>query len=409
MTAAFAEIAVALAYYRQTMERVAFLCFAASAFFAGFSLPLGRLLLAVSVVLFLVDCVRRHAGVTLAPSGWLYLVFLSWAVGVTVFGINPHCGVPRLTKLLWFAGILAGSWMVTTPNRLAMVLGAYAAGTAVVAARTLVTAPWQAWQALHNGLQPDFMTALVNAGSMTNSQRCMVGLILAVGLVMTVWRSGGRPVWWWLVVLLTGLALLLSFKRGAWFATVSMLAVLLAVRGGWKAWLGMAVALVVLLSLAPVQNRLQALAHEFDTGSGGRITMWTKVAPALVRAHPWSGAGYRSLTNGDFRRIAPEIEPDRDHLHSNLVEMVVSTGWIGLAIYLAWMGMALIEAGGLVWRTRASACADNTLAVVLLLGLCALLLNGLVEYNFGDSELVLAYGVLMGCAAGLRKKSDSLS
>src|SRR5450756_915543 len=149
------------------MERAAFICFAASAFFAGFSLPLGRLLLAVSLVLFVVDRVRRRAGVTLAPSGWLYLAFLVWAVGVTVFGINPHHGVPRLTKLLWFAGVLAGGWLVTTPSRLAMVLGAYAAGTAVVAARTLVTAPWQAWKDMHAGLQPDFMTALVNTGSMT--------------------------------------------------------------------------------------------------------------------------------------------------------------------------------------------------------------------------------------------------
>jgi len=87
------------------------------------------------------------------------------------------------------------------------------------------------------------------------------------------------------------------------------------------------------------------------------------------------------------------------------VEMVVSTGWIGFTLYLAWMGATLVEAGGLVWRTRRSAGAESTLSLVLLLGLCALLLNGLVEYNFGDAELVLVYGMLMGCAAGLREGS----
>lgn len=384
------------------MEQAAFICFAASAFFAGFSLPLGRLLLALALALFVVDRMRRRAGLTLAPSGWLYLGFLAWAVGVTVFGIAPHHGVPRLTKLLWFAGLLAGGWLVTAPGRLAVVLGAAAAGTAVVALRTLVTAPRQAWQALQDGLQPDFMTALVDAGSMTNSQRCMVGLLLALGMIMAARRTGGRQAWWWMAAALTGLALALSFKRGAWFATVAVLTALVAVRGGWKAWLGLAAALAVLLSLPPMQHRLQALADEFDEGHGGRMVMWTKVAPELVRAHPWCGVGYRSLSNADLRRIAPEIEFERDHLHSNPVEMVVSTGWIGFALYLAWMGAALLEAGGLVRRTRRSAGAEGPLSVVLLLGLCALLLNGLVEYNFGDAELVLIYGMLMGCAAGLR-------
>ncbi len=384
------------------MEQTAFICFAVSAFFAGFSLPLGRVMLAATLLMFVVDRVRRRAVVKLAPSGWLYLAFLAWAVGVTVYGVDPYRGVPCLTKLFWFAGVLAGGWLVTTSDRLATVLGAYTIGTSLVALRTLAMAPWQAWKTLHAGLQPDFMTALVNTGSMSDSQRCMVGLILALGFIMAVRRLGGRAAWWWVVAGLAGLALALSFKRGAWFATVAVLAVLLAVRGGWKAWLGLAAALVVLLSLPPMQHRLQALADEFDAGRGGRMTMWTKVAPALVREHPWCGVGYRSLTNEDFRRIAPEIEPDRDHLHSNVVEMVVSTGWIGFALYLAWMGAALLEAVGLVRRTRRSAGAEGMLSLVLLLGFCALLLNGLVEYNFGDAKLVLVYGLLMGCAAGLR-------
>ena len=125
--------------------------------------------------------------------------------------------------------------------------------------------------------------------------------------------------------------------------------------------------------------------------------MWTKIAPELVRQHPW-GIGYRSLTNDMMRRIAPEVEPERDHLHSNLVQVLVDSGWLGLALYLFWMSGAIANAASLARKAQRLWAAPEP-ALILLLAMAGLFANGLVEYNFGDAEIVLLYGFIMGSAS----------
>ena len=138
--------------------------------------------------------------------------------------------------------------------------------------------------------------------------------------------------------------------------------------------------------------------------------MWTQVTPALFREHPWLGIGYRSLTNEMMRKVAPEVERNRDHLHSNLCEVLVETGLIGLGLYLLWMGAALWDAARYAWRSRRGGIVtDRALSLALVLMFLGLLGNGLVEYNFADAEIVLAYGLVMGlAAAGSRRVASSL-
>ena len=133
--------------------------------------------------------------------------------------------------------------------------------------------------------------------------------------------------------------------------------------------------------------------------------MWTDVAPTLIRQHPW-GVGYRSLTNEMMHDINWHIEKNRDHLHSNIFQILVATGWLGLCLYLAWMGWSVGDA--VVFVRGAGQGRDAGNAIALLLALTGLLANGLVEYNFGDAELVLVYGFLMGGSAAARLRVGSV-
>jgi hypothetical protein len=67
---------------------------------------------------------------------------------------------------------------------------------------------------------------------------------------------------------------------------------------------------------------------------------------------------------------------------------------VGLAVYLVWMAVGFYR--GLRARLRAQDFTGRTLSLTLTLMLLGLVLNGLVEYNFGDAELVLVYGLLFG-------------
>ena len=117
------------------------------------------------------------------------------------------------------------------------------------------------------------------------------------------------------------------------------------------------------------------------------------------------GIGYRMLTNDDMVQIAPNVERDRDHLHSNPVQMIVDGGIIGLLLYLAWMLSGFADAAVCIARSRVS-----TYSLVSALMFSGLFLHGIVEYNFGDSEIVLLYGLAMGCCvAGMTIFSDRSS
>jgi O-antigen ligase len=391
----------------ERIERAAFWTLLAWVFAMPFSLPAARAGLAVATVLALVVAVGEGRLPHLPPVGWFGAAFVAIACLATLNGVNPQLGCPKLRKLVWFVGIPVAAQLVNDRDRLLRVMTAWTAGAVVLALHVAVRAPLQARAAVASGRFATFKEALIDAGSMTNGQRLVLGLLAALTLLFVSRRSRcGAPLWAAAAAVagVTG-ALVLNLKRGAWFSACVVVAALLVVRYRWRGLLIVVLVAGASLAAPVVRTRLAALDDELDAGRGGRLTMWTRIAPELVRRYPF-GVGFRSLTNEMMREAAPEVEPGRDHLHSNPVQVLVATGWLGLAAYLAWMVRAVIDAVRFAVRTRHGDPEEHVAAVGLLLMLAALLLNGLVEYNLADAELVLSYGVVMGgAAAGVRRSS----
>lgn len=395
----------------QPMERLAYRCLIGAACAAAFSLPLGRLLLAASLSALVVMHVRSRSVPRLPAVAWCALTFMVVAALATIFGVDPERAVPKLRKLLWFLGIPVTALLVTTPRRLSVLLTAFAAGCTVLALWTCVELPLHAVKAARLPGVESVARALIVSGSMTDAQRLMLGTVVTLGLLLSL-RSAGRRWGWWLVALgAQGAALIVNFKRGSWFCAALLLAVYVTVKAGWKHLLALGLCLLGTLFLPPVRARLRSLGEEWSVDAGGRMTMWTKVAPALIRKHPM-GVGYRALTNRMMRREAYEVERRRDHLHSNVLQVLVATGWAGLGVYLVWMTRALVDAVRFLGCSRRESSPESawgdqqrplipepTGALILLLLLLGLLINGFVEYNFGDAELVLVYSFVMGAAA----------
>jgi O-antigen ligase len=200
----------------------------------------------------------------------------------------------------------------------------------------------------------------------------------------------------------------LMFKRGSWVCACVAVTLFVVLKTNWKVLLLLVAVILAFTVIPPVRTRIAALRYEWNFDKGGRMTMWFKIAPALRKQYPL-GIGYQVLTNEMMRDIDPRVERDRKHLHSNVVQVLVDTGWAGLLVYLAWMGKALFDAGWLAWRTRGGPPICEMFSIVLFLLLTALLLNGLVEYNFGRAPIVPVYGLIIGCiAAGRRLVSSKM-
>ena len=387
-------------------ESWAFGALVGAVFASAFTLPGGRWLLGASVVLTVIQLVRERRAPAFPAVAWLGLTCILIAVCTTIWGMNPARGIPKLTKLIWFIGIPLCATLVTGPSRIWMLVRAYACGCGVLGVLTCVRHTVKARELVALGQFDRFSDALVHVGSMSDAQRLMVGVLLALGLLLASRGVAARSRWGWGCLLgVIAVGLLINFKRGAWFSTVGVVTVFLIIRAGWRYAVAIVLLALCLLAVPTVRTRVAGLKDELS-GRGGRMMMWREIAPELHRQYPW-GVGYRALTNDAMREIEPRVEPNRDHLHSNPIQMWVDTGWLGLAVYLLWMGWSCTDAMRFCVRMRRDPAA-LALALALGMGLAALLFNGLVEYNFGDGEIVLAYGWMIGTlAAGAAARNET--
>jgi O-antigen ligase len=288
--------------------------------------------------------------------------------------------------------------LVTSPRRFRVLVIAFALGGAALAAYLLVRNPILAAGSFKAGGFASYAQAVVFHGSMTNGQR-LVATIAATFLLVTVFRGRFRAQSGWSASLALQCAgFVMNFKRGSWAVAAVIMGALAWAWWRWRAVLAFAALVALLLALPPVRNRVGQLRYEFDPEGGGRLTMWFRVAPAILAEHPF-GIGVRALTSETMVAIAPNVEKDRNHLHSNVAQVLVETGWLGFALYLAWMAVSLRDAWRLAGGRDAwppGGDADRWLPLLALAGLMA---NGLVEYNMGDAGIVLLYGLFMGMAA----------
>lgn len=197
-----------------------------------------------------------------------------------------------------------------------------------------------------------------------------------------------------------GVSFILHFKRGVWFSFAVTYPLLCLIQRRFRPLLILVVLAGLALAIPQTRQRLQLLQTEFSTRKGGRWTLWTQVAPVLIREHPM-GMGTAAPTNDDFRRVSKRVELKLNHLHNNPLQVLLETGWLGLTAWLIWIATVfrlmlrnLTAAGQAAWPRAA--------ALAILGSFLGLMLNGLVEYNFGDSEILMLLCLLMGAAEALR-------
>jgi O-antigen ligase len=97
------------------------------------------------------------------------------------------------------------------------------------------------------------------------------------------------------------------------------------------------------------------------------------------------------------------------HMHSNLLQIALERG---LPALILWLVFLFIYARTL-WRSLRSEVKLQWIERGILLGalggLAGFFTSGLVHYNWGDSEVVMVFYLIMGLALTVHRKVDSLS
>ena len=327
---------------------------------------------------------RMRTGVESPLAAWVGVSLLA-----TIFASQPWESFLKMKKLAlfamlyWPAAMVSRSWNL---GRLFVFL-LFAAG--VTSLYGVTTFLWQGgpeWGARIRGLHGFYLT---NSGLLL---LCTFPA-LSFGICRTIapsFRCGAA---------LAALAILssqvLGCLPGTWVGTTAgFFALAMRARSARIALLGAALIVFVVLGPPVFSERLGDFLDPRDDFRTALERTWRNAA-RLFLADPWTGWGLHDLRT-EFEAVKEPGDPSEGHMRSVPWQIAVSMGVPGLAVFV-WLVAAWFR---LLNRARASAPSAFTRAVVegTEASLVAFLAAGLLEWNFGDSEILALLMFLLGAS-----------
>jgi O-antigen ligase len=196
----------------------------------------------------------------------------------------------------------------------------------------------------------------------------------------------------WAAVVMPALvaALILSFTRSAMVGVAAGVGVLLLIRDlRLVALLPIITAALIAVAPAALTDRIYSTFDLSDPTSRDRVAM-LQAGAAMVRDHPLTGVGPEMVGRvyPDYR-VAGAVQENNLHLHNVPMQIAAERGLPALAMWLWFVGAAVIGLRPLLERR------NRVLAATALGAIAAMLTAGLFEYNFGDSEFLMLFLIII--------------
>lgn len=226
-------------------------------------------------------------------------------------------------------------------------------------------------------------------------------MLTLVALSAFIVCRGWRKIKWAIPLsLLLIVPLLLSETRSAWLGAVAGILVVVLLRRP-RAVLVLLVMILMVYFLSPpnLKRRLQTGLDPEDPNTRNRIELF-ETSLRLIRDNPWFGVGPKNVSHEALRYRGSNEYPDwmYQHMHNNFLQMASERGIPGLLIWmwfmgsLAWESLVVFRSAGGFSSHRQFEDNGALVASAAALGAwTALLVAGMFEYNFGDSEILTLF------------------
>lgn len=212
--------------------------------------------------------------------------------------------------------------------------------------------------------------------------------MLSAGAAIARLLPPGRE-WIWPAIAVPALVVALFYTqtRNAMLGLLAAVGVLLAERN-WKMLLILPVAAVIFFVAAPqsIVSRVESIWDLNDPSNRDRVAMW-ETGWGMIQDSPVTGVGPNMVPvrYAEFRsaRAVNDVNP---HLHNVPIQIAAERGIPALALWLWFVAVAGRDLWNQLRRNQARAVAGAGVAAVV-----AMLVAGLFEYNFGDSEFLMLF------------------
>ena len=222
------------------------------------------------------------------------------------------------------------------------------------------------------------------------TQAGLLAMFVALAMAMAIFGKGKARYLWGAGALAAGAALEMTLTRSAWIGVAVAACVLVFI---WKPKfvLVVPVLVAVVFFASPEAVKRRVLSIFTLQGYSNRMRIeYLRAGAGIIRDYPLLGTGPDTV---DMVFQSPKYglsdEAKRNvHLHNTIVQIAAERGLPAAAawlVFVVWVGVSLVK----VVRTREP---DRLpLAAGGLAALAVLVVAGLFEYNFGDSEITILF------------------
>ncbi len=363
------------------LERVAWLVFLGFVAALQVSIAAAHVLLAITAVLWLTLLVRNRERVEVPGMFWPLAVYAGATVVAAVFSVHRGVSFADTKQLVLFA-IIPIAYRLLPGRRSLTAVDVIITVGAIEAVVGIVQYAIFDFDNLGQRVQGSLTHYMTYSG--------VLMLVACTAAARIMFRRQDKA---WASIVMPALlvALALTMSRNAWVGVCAGIGLLFLLRDfRLVALLPVAAALFISFAPAPLTDRLYSTFNLEDPTNRDRVAMM-RSGWRMIKDHPLTGVGPDAirLVYPTYRdpRAERQLNP---HLHNVPLQIAAERGLPALAIWL-WFIVVLIR--DMARKTRSSPL--RSLPTAALAGVCAMLAAGMFEYNFGDSEFLMLFLLLV--------------
>jgi putative inorganic carbon (HCO3(-)) transporter len=346
-----------------------------------FSIAVAQILLALAVVCWIAVVATRHERIAVPAFFWPLLAYAGATLVSAAFSPEPRVSLIDCKQLVLFLLVPLVYRFVTGSRATTMVT--------VILSFAAVSAAFGIFQyaILHYdnlGRRPQGTLGHY----MTYSGLLM--LVLAAALARILFGRSERT---WAAAVLPALAVAIAvtFTRSAAVGACAAAAMLLSLKD-FRLLAVLPIVAAVFLALAPatLSARFVTMFNMKDPSSRDRLAM-LREGEHMIRAHPLVGVGPNMVEVLYSQYRDPDaVQKVNPHLHNVPMQIAAERGLPALGLWLWFIVSLIVSLGRRLGHDRVRFLAASGLAAVT-----AMLAAGMFEYNFGDSEFLMMFLVLI--------------
>jgi O-antigen ligase len=346
-----------------------------------FSIAVAQILLAIAIACWLAVTVVRRERVEVPAFFWPLAAYAGITLVSAAFSLEPRVSFVDCKQLVLFLMVPLVYRFMTGERASTMVtvILSFAAASAVFGIIQYATITLNPLSQRPHGTLGHYMT-----------YSGLLMLVIAVALARVLFGKSDR-MWAAVVMPALAVAVVVTLSRSAWVGACAAAALLLALKD-FRLLAVLPIVAAIFFATAPpaVMARFVSIFDVRDPTNRDRLAM-LREGEHMIAAHPLVGVGPNmvQVLYPQFRD-PDAVEKVNPHLHNVPVQIAAERGLPALAIWL-WFIVTLTVAAA----KRFHAGGDRFLAAAALAAIIAMLTAGLFEYNFGDSEFLMMFLIVV--------------